>query len=108
MTFDNFKSRLDVIRQDYETVQQKAKEYRNPFFTDLYGVPADWLDNLILHHMFTLFKAVNPKIPDDKAVNEIDYYVFEQNFGGEVSFDGRTYDLTVDKDLYGYLLAYGD
>lgn len=106
MTFDNFKSRLDVIKHDYKTIQQKAKEYKNPFFTDLYGVPADWLEDFILHHLFTLFKAVNPEIPDDKAVDVIDYYVFEQNFGGEISFDGKDYDLSVDEKLYEYLLAY--
>ena len=71
----------------------------NPFICDGGGVANDWLLNIVNHSLENLIYAVNPEASFKFIQNTIDYYVWENNFGGII--DGK--DLSDDRLLYDYL-----
>lgn len=108
MTFDNFEKRLKIIKSDYSEINEKInKKLINDLsiiVEDIQGVSAAWLTRIVDNHLVTLFMQVNPKLTEEQAKEEVDYYVWEEDFGGEVELLGENFDLSDDKQLYEYLL----
>lgn len=108
MTFDNFEKRLKIIKSDYSEINEKInKKLINDLsiiVEDIQGVSASWLTRIVDNHLVTLFMQVNPELSEEKAKEEVDYYVWEEDFGGEVELFGENFDLSDDKQLYEYLL----
>ncbi len=108
MTFDIFSKRLKIIKHDYneqETKMNTVLDSLKILYDDLTGVHQDWLSRIIDNHLATLFMCVNPKLTEEQALKEVDYYVWENDFDGEVTSDGKTYHLDNDKELYEYILS---
>lgn len=105
MTFQLFKKRLNVIRDlDIKTDDAVEKfNSNNPFIADASGVRSDFLADLLWEHLFTLFSAVK-EAPYNKIKDFIDYYLYDQNYGGEVTYLGQVFHLDDDKELYDYLV----
>ena len=105
MTFQLFKKRLDAIRDlDVKTDDTVEKfNSNNPFIADARGVRSDFLADLLWEHLFTLFSAVK-EAPYNKIKDFIDYYLYDQNYGGEVTYLGQVFHLDDDKELYDYLV----
>ena len=105
MTFQLFKKRLDIIRDlDVKTDDAVEKfNSNNPFIADAGGVRSDFLADLLWEHLFTLFGAVK-EAPYSKIKDFVDYYLYDQNYGGEVTYLGRVFHLNDDKELYDYLV----
>ena len=106
MTFNDFEKRLKIIKSDYkelETKMNKVLESLTILYDDINGVYQSWLSKIIDNHLATLFMQVNPDITEEKAQNEVEYYVWEKDFGGEVEYISQSYDLSNDKQLYEYL-----
>ena len=96
---------------------------QNPFVEDGWGVPPDWLVQPYLDHLKTLFAAVNEDALYKTLLSEnaigfgvasgnqdryvladlADYYVWEGNWGGSISVDGKEYHLKNPDELYEYL-----
>lgn len=108
MTFDNFEKRLKIIKSDYSEIDEKInKKLINDLsiiVEDIQGVSASWLTRIVDNHLVTLFMQVNPKLTEEQAKEEVDYYVWEDDFRGEVELFGENFDLSDDKQLYEYLL----
>ena len=105
MTFQLFKERLDIIR-DLDTKTDDAVEKfnsNNPFIADASGVRSDLLADLLWEHLFTLFGAVK-EAPYSKIKDFVDYYLYDQNYGGEVTYLCQVFHLDDDKELYDYLV----
>jgi hypothetical protein len=105
MTFNTFKERLDIIRNlDIKTDDAVEKfNSNNPFITDAGGVRSDLLADLLWEHLFTLFSAVK-EAPYNKIKDFVDYYLYDQNYGGEVTYLDQVFHLDDDKELYDYLV----
>lgn len=105
MTFQLFKKRLNVIRDlDVKTDDAVEKfNSNNPFIADAGGVRSNFLADLLWEHLFTLFSAVK-EAPYNKIKDFIDYYLYDQNYGGEVTYLGQVFHLDDDKELYDYLV----
>ena len=105
MTFQLFQERLDIIRDlDIKTDDAVEKfNSNNPFIADASGVRSDLLADLLWEHLFTLFGAVK-EAPYSKIKDFVDYYLYDQNYGGEVTYLGQVFHLDDDKELYTYLV----
>lgn len=105
MTFQLFKKRLNVIRDlDVKTDDAVEKfNSNNPFIADAGGVRSDLLADLLWEHLFTLFGAVK-EAPYSKIKDFVDYYLYDQNYGGEVTYLDQVFHLDDDKELYDYLV----
>lgn len=105
MTFQLFKERLDIIRDlDIKTDDAVEKfNSNNPFIADASGVRSDLLADLLWEHLFTLFGAVK-EAPYSKIKDFVDYYLYDQNYGGEVTYLDQVFHLDDDKELYDYLV----
>lgn len=105
MTFNIFKERLNIIRDlDIKTDDAVEKfNSNNPFITDAGGVRSDLLTDLLWEHLFTLFSAVK-EAPYKRIKDFVDYYLYDQNYGGEDTYLGQIYHFDDDKELYDYLV----
>lgn len=105
MTFPIFKERLDIIRDlDIKTDDAVEKfNSNNPFIADAGGVRSDLLADLLWEHLFTLFSAVK-EAPYQRIKDIVDYYLYDQNYGGESIYLGQIYHFDNDKELYDYLV----
>lgn len=101
LSFDVFKKQIELIKTDFKLIDESVTKMidNNPFICDGGGVANDWLLNIIVHSLENLFYAVNPNISKPEMENLIDYYVWENNFGGII--DEK--DLSDDRLLYDYL-----
>lgn len=97
----DFQNQLELVKNDYNLIDESVNKFleNNPFICDSDGVANDWLVNIIVHSLENLFYAVNPNITKTEMENLIDYYVWENNFGGAV---GKI-ELNNSKELYQYL-----
>ena len=105
MTFQLFQERLDIIRDLDIKIDDAVEKFNqnNTFITDAGGVRSDLLADLLWEHLFTLFGAVK-EAPYSKIKDFVDYYLYDQNYGGEVTYLGQVFHLDNDKELYGYLV----
>lgn len=114
MTFEIFKKRLDAVKNDYKTVEEKTDSLikgLESFLSDADGVPQNWLFTIIENELKNLIYATNESLANEKdSVQDfIDYYLFDVTpFGGDVSWekDGVEYhyDLSKDEDVYNYIV----
>ena len=97
----DFQNQLELVKNDYNLIDESVNKFleNNPFICDSDGVANDWLLNIIVHSLGNLFYAVNPDIPKTEMENLIDYYVWENNFGGTI----EKFDLKNSADLYQYI-----
>lgn len=97
----DFKKQLELVKRDYNLIDESVDKFleSNPFICDGGGVANDWLLNIIVHSLENLFYAVNPNISKTEMENLIDYYVWENNFGGAI---GKI-ELCHSEELYQYL-----
>lgn len=108
MTKEQFKQRLSQIKKDYQTLETKLNKVLDNLsilYDDLSGVYQSWLSDLLDNHLITLFLAVNPKAKVSKIKDDVDYYRWEEDFGGEVEVNGTKYNLQNDDELYEYILS---
>lgn len=110
MTLELFSKRLLAIKAQFTRLQDETNKYlkSNPFMEDLHGVPASWLSQLIISHLETLFASVNEKVYDIKSFDSlehfINWYVYENNFGGEIWEDETNrWNLSKAEDLYNFI-----
>lgn len=105
MTFNTFKERLDTIRRLDIQLDDAVEKFNNnnPFMADASGVRSELLSTLIWEHLFTLFSAVK-EAPYQKIRDFVDYYLYDQNYGGENTYLGQIYHFDDDKELYDYLV----
>lgn len=105
MTFQLFQERLDIIRDLDIKIDDAVEKFNqnNTFITDAGGVRSDLLADLLWEHLFTLFGAVK-EAPYSKIKDFVDYYLYDQNYGGEVTYLGQVFHLDNDKELYDYLV----
>ena len=97
----DFQKQLDLVKKDYNLIDESVNRFleNNPFICDGGGVANDWLLNIIVHSLENLFYAVNSNISKTEMENLIDYYVWENNFGGAVG----EIELSNSEELYQYL-----
>lgn len=127
MTKETFKSRLELIKNQFDLMEKNHSilVQQNPFVEDGWGVPPDWLVQPYLDHLKTLFAAVNEEALCKTLLSEnavgfgvtsekenqpkyvladlVDYYVWEGNWGGSISVNGKEYHLKNPDELYEYL-----
>lgn len=108
MTFETFEKRLKIIKDNYDEIDRKINrkllDDLGVLFDDLNGVPASWLTRIVDNHLATLFMSVNSNLTEEKALEEAEYYVWENDFGGVTEISCKSYDLSDDKQLYDYLI----
>lgn len=99
--FEVFKARLELVQKDFDLIDENVEKMvdGNPFVCDGRGVPSDWLINVVSHSFENLFLAVNPNLEIKEIQDLIDYYVWENNFGGKID----DYDLSKPSCLYDYV-----
>lgn len=120
MEFEDFKRGLSVVKNDYQLLEKKCKLFLDgvsSFIDDANGVVAPWLYDIVKNEMKNLVYATAPekllgkgsdwKDVDDKVNDFIDYYMFEADFGGDISWTdedgGHRYDLSDDEQLFEYI-----
>lgn len=105
MNFSVFQNRLQIIKDLRKTLEVNFEKFlNNPFVQDCGGIPAEWLDIMISEHLTTLFMSVNDKSTLDFK-DLVDYYLWEQGFGGVIGDNDMEYHLDNDRELYTYLLT---
>lgn len=114
MTQAMFAQRLAEIKSDFQLIDKKVDELvkgLSPIVEDAAGVPATWLSEMIDHHLETLIYAVNDSLQyEPKKVEDfISYYIWEMNFGGEISWTDdkgeHKYDLKDPDNVWDYIKA---
>lgn len=120
MNIKDFRRRLYEVKSDYETIENKCKEFirgLSSILDDADGIATSWLYDAVKNEMKNLIYAVDPnkllgkgndwKTIDDKVDDLIDYYMFESDFGGNISWvdedGGHNYDLSDDEQLLEYI-----
>jgi hypothetical protein len=100
--FPIFNKRINLIKKDYGLIDDSVTKMidNNPFICDGGGVANDWLLNIVNHSLENLIYAVAPSLKEKAIQDIIDYYVWENNFGGEV--DGK--DLSDNRTFYNYII----
>lgn len=110
--FTTFTEILQKIRDTKNDLDVAVSDYvsSNPFVDDSNGITSHRLAKIIQLQVETLFIAVLGNRFDSRNVNQvnalqdlIDYYLWEQDFGGKVTIGYLEYDLENDADLYNYI-----
>lgn len=120
MKIDDFRRMLCAVKEDFNEVEDKCKDFvsgLSTFIDGADGIAASWLYDVVKNEMKNLVYAVDPekllgkgsnwKAVDDKVNDFIDYYMFEADFGGSISWTdedgGHSYDLSDDEQLLEYI-----
>lgn len=125
ITKETFKNRLGLIKEQFDLMEKNHSimTEQNPFVEDGSGVPPSWLIQPYLDHLKTLFAAVNEDALYKALLSEnsvgfgvasgnqdkyvltdlADYYVWEGNWGGSITVDGKEYHLKNPDELYDYI-----
>lgn len=120
MKLEDFKRMLCNVKEDFNKVEGNCKNFiqgLSSFIDDADGIAASWLYDIVKNEMKNLVYATAPekllgkgsdwKDVDDKVNDFIDYYMFEADFGGDISWTdedgGHRYDLSDDEQLFEYI-----
>lgn len=110
MTLKQFEERIGILKQDFKTIENKNTEFLKGlsiYVDDATGVPTSWLYDIINNEFTNLVYAINENAVAEKVKDLIDYYIYEMNFGGEISWEDKkdkyTFDLSNNKSLYEYI-----
>lgn len=99
-----FNSVIDKIKDLSERLDVAFTKYINgqKWMSDAAGIPNVSLCKMIelpLNIIFRSFTDWN----EQKIAEEIDYYMWDNNFGGEIKIEDLKYDLSDSSQLYEYL-----
>lgn len=107
---EKFLKQLQIVRDDYNFLSKKLNKKLLDdlavLFDDLSGVLSTRITKVVDNHLATLFMAVNPLITDKDAYDLVDFYVWEYDFGGEVSIGDKKYNIVDDNQLYDFIADY--
>lgn len=120
MNIKDFEKRLNIVKQDFKTIEEKSKDFVNglsPFIDDATGIAAPWMYGIVKQEFKNLIYAVDPeklldyrdnqKTVDSDIDTFIDYYIFEANFGGYIEWEDENgkhvYNLDKDEDVLKYI-----
>lgn len=108
--YNLFMSRLQKIIAYDNTLDDTIDSYieHNPLLCDAAGVRAPFLSHEIIEHLTTLFLAVNPSISEKTMFDFVEYYVYENNYGGTMRIGDVVYHLDYEKELYDYIRSMKD
>lgn len=112
MNFTTFKKRLTKIQQLDSQLDEMIDKKLNsdPFIEDGGGVRSPFLSDLIIEHLITLFYGVinNQKFSYNNMKNFVEYYLLDNNYGGEATFGSKRYLLDDYVELYNYVQIMGE
>lgn len=108
--YNLFMSRLQKIIAYDNTLDDTIDSYieNNPLLCDAAGVRAPFLSHEIIEHLTTLFLAVNPSISEETMFDFVEYYVYENNYGGTMRIGDIAYHLDYERELYDYIRSMKD
>lgn len=104
--FEIFDEKLKVVKNHYKEIEYKYNvllDGLKSVIDDVAGVPCSWIYDILISELQNLFLAVNPNL-NEQQLNEIsEYYIWEGNFGGNITIDDVTYHLENSLELYKYI-----
>lgn len=114
MNREHFIERLQKIKEQHDTLNKYHDQLieQNPFVEDGSGVMPNWLTDIILEHVITLFASVNEIALNKTKLDEIrenhpgkSLEEIAEEFGGSVNSLKKNYEnVCVLKDLAEYFV----